>query len=454
MFSLFSRVEHWPTSPALRRGKAGLRGYVSTELDEAPLNSLGLAAQVLLTTGNRRRDKVTKTTCQSRSMPALNRNVAVLSGTVFLFIVAWSSWYLILPLHLRNLGATDAQVGLAYTLMHLGYQGMQLLGGLLTDRFGRKNVIVWPTFAYLPLYLLAAATHKWGLLVVLLVVADSLGAVQWPAFMASIAESVSEAQRGSAFAVFEFAVGLGMALGPAAGAVLLTMGGIPLLMGGTGLVASGCAVARWLWLRETTHRSNLPGLGDWRRLLSGRLRQFLAAASLFSLLMSVTIYGPFISLHAKDVGGLSEQGINSLMAAVGVVATLAGLAGGRMIRWLGARRALQLGILAHTGALLPWAYAPAALMGQSFLLASWVGMQLSSIAYQTTLSEQASDESRGSVVGLVGTVTGMVAAVGPMLGAWLREAFGAVGPFWGALLLSLLVVGLLRRGEPLPASAE
>ena len=97
-----------------------------------------------------RRERIIKTARRLRSMPALNRNVAVLSGTVFLFAGAWFSWYPILPLHLRHLGATDAQVGLAYTLMQLGYQGMQILGGLLADRFGRKRVIVWPTFVYLP----------------------------------------------------------------------------------------------------------------------------------------------------------------------------------------------------------------------------------------------------------------------------------------------------------------
>ena len=107
-----------------------------------------------------------KPVCRLRSMPAFNRNVAVLSVTSFLLVGAWFSWYPILPLHLRDLGATDTQVGLAYTLMQLGYQGMQILGGLLADRFGRKNVIVWPTFAYLPLYPLATATHNWGLLAV------------------------------------------------------------------------------------------------------------------------------------------------------------------------------------------------------------------------------------------------------------------------------------------------
>jgi predicted MFS family arabinose efflux permease len=260
-------------------------------------------------------------------------------------------------------------------------------------------------------------------------------------------------QRGAAFAGLEFSFGLAVAVGPAVGAAVLTAGDIHWLIASTGVVALGCAVARWFWLTETVVRTERSGLGSWGALLRGRLRWFLVVASLFYLLMSVTVHGPFISLHAKDVGQLSEQSINVLMAVVGMVATIATLAGGPLIRWLGARQILWLGTLTHALALLLWAYAPAALTGQGFLLASWAGMQLSFIAYQTILAEQAGEESRGSMVGLVGTVTGLVAAAGPTLGAWLREAFGSVGPFWAALLLSVPVVALLSRVEaPSPAS--
>jgi predicted MFS family arabinose efflux permease len=327
-------------------------------------------------------------------MPALNRNVTVLAGTVFFFVLAWFSWYPLLPLHLRDLGATDAQVGLSFTLMQLGFQGMQIFGGLLADRFGRKKCIVWPTFAYLPLYLLAATVEHWGLLVLLMVIIESLGAVQWPAYVALIAESVPKAERSTAFAAFEFAVGLAVALGPAIGAAVLSVGEVPLLIGSTGLVALGCALARWAWLAEPVHGTGPPALADWRALLRGRLRWFLVAASLFYLLMSATVHGPFVSLHAKDVGQLSEQRINTLMAVAGMAATVSTLAGGRLIRWLGAQRVLWLGTLAHAGALLLWACAPAALTGWVFLSFSWAGMRLGFIAYQTALAEQAGDASR------------------------------------------------------------
>jgi hypothetical protein len=57
------------------------------------------------------------------------------------------------------------------------------------------------------------------------------------------------------------------------------------------------------------------------------------------------------------------------------------------------------------------------------------------------------------VVGLVGTVTGLVAATGPTMAAWLRGALGSTGPFWAVLPLSLLIAVLLRRTDT-PSSAS
>ena len=81
-----------------------------------------------------------------RNALALERNIVVLSGTVFLILTSLFTWYLLLPLHFRELGANDAEVGLAYSLLGIAFALMQFAGGLLADRYGRKLPIVLPTF--------------------------------------------------------------------------------------------------------------------------------------------------------------------------------------------------------------------------------------------------------------------------------------------------------------------
>ena len=78
----------------------------------------------------------------------LGRNVLVLSSTVFFILVALFSWYYLFPLYLKELGATESQIGLLYTLFTLSFTLLQLVGGVLSDRIGRKKCIVWPTYVY------------------------------------------------------------------------------------------------------------------------------------------------------------------------------------------------------------------------------------------------------------------------------------------------------------------
>jgi len=59
----------------------------------------------------------------------------------------------LLPLYFRELGANDAQVGLAYSLLTISFAVMQFAGGLLADCHERKLPIVLPTFVFASLYI-------------------------------------------------------------------------------------------------------------------------------------------------------------------------------------------------------------------------------------------------------------------------------------------------------------
>ena len=46
-----------------------------------------------------------------------NRNLTIMCATISVAVVGNFMWYPLLPLHLRSLGASDWDVGIAFTLM-------------------------------------------------------------------------------------------------------------------------------------------------------------------------------------------------------------------------------------------------------------------------------------------------------------------------------------------------
>ncbi|GAH99159.1 unnamed protein product, partial [marine sediment metagenome] len=130
---------------------------------------------------------------------------------------------------------------------------MQFLGGILSDRFGRKLLIVIPSFLFPLIYILAGNSSRWTTLILFLIIANSLSALQLPSFYSMIAESVPKNKRGIAYSGFELFVILGITIGPAIGMMLIPRVEIRYLFYFTSFVTFLCAIARILWLKETHH---------------------------------------------------------------------------------------------------------------------------------------------------------------------------------------------------------
>ncbi|MBC7265116.1 MAG: MFS transporter [Chloroflexi bacterium] len=386
----------------------------------------------------------------------IESNVLVIAGTVFLLVTSLFTWYLLLPLYFRDLGASDAQVGLGYSLITLGYTLMQFAGGLLTDRYGRKWLIVVPTFVFGPLYALAGAAQNWPTLLVALFLINSLSAIQSPAFTSLLAESVPEDRRGGAFGAFEFAISLAIAVGPGLGALLLPRVGIRPLMYTTAVLSLVCALLRMVGLRETNHRPSPITLGHLQDFRQEQVRWFLVVACLFATVYTLTLWGPFASLHAEDALGLDKPQINGLFAIGGLAAMVASLLGGRLADRYGGRNILAAACLAHVGTMAAWAIVGTSPTGLALFAASNAGLQMGIVAYSTLLTQIATGRSRGTLVGLFGTITGLIAALAPTVGTYLRVHFGSAAPFWAALGLGFAVSLLLgkvrapRRAPPAP----
>ena len=374
------------------------------------------------------------------------QNVSVLSFTVFLIITTFFTWYPILPIYLLELGANDFQVGFSYTLLALAYALMQFLGGILSDIFGRKQLIIIPTFALPLCYFLAANSSNWTTLILFLIIANSLSALQLPSFYSIIAESVPKTKRGAAYSTFELFVVLGITIGAAIGMILIPRIEIKYLFYLSSLITFLCALSRTIWLKETHYnRSKINKLDSHKKLFNKKMLLIILALSSLLLLFNLTVNGPFISLNAHEIMNLNKSKINLLFALGGFAAVIYSLWGGKIIDKWGSKKVLSYSTSGMGIFIILWSLSSALWLTIALFTILYIFFQGCYIAYGSFLADITHRQSRGLVIGFIGTCTGLIGSIGPSLGGYLKFQFGPSSPFWAGLIFALITSLLLIK---------
>ncbi|MEW6524150.1 MAG: MFS transporter [Bacillota bacterium] len=391
---------------------------------------------------------------KSSPIPDTSRaNVVWLSATTTVMLLWFFSWNRLLPLILRELGASNFHVSVAFSLIMLAMGLLQYPGGLLADRVGRKHMIVFPTFVAGLAYIVGSTLQDWRTLVVVLALTNAMSSMQWPSFSALLAESVPADRRGMAFATFELFIAMAVSAGPMMGAWLLPMTGFRVLMAATGAVAVAMGAVRHFRLRETLAQDLAYRLRfDPAVLLERRVFLLLLASTLFTLGNSQLLFGPFVSLYASDVHGLSGSLINLMFAFGPLAGMTVALLGGKITERYGSSPALRAGALAHVALMLVWLRTGTFIATATVLTLSYVFFQLAMIAHGTLRADATPDHARGAALGAVGSIAQSIGAAGVPLGGALALRLGPTAPFWlGALFMALAAVStraldpLLRR---------
>ncbi|MFH1002418.1 MAG: MFS transporter [bacterium] len=381
-----------------------------------------------------------------RQLLFIEQNVSVLSLTVLFILIAFFSWYPVLPIYLQELGANDFQVGFSYTLLALSYTLMQFLGGILSDQFGRKLLIIIPSFVFPILYFLAGNSSHWITLILFLTIANSLSALQLPSFYSMIAESVPKTKRGIAYSEFELFVVLGITIGPAMGMILIPRIEIKYLFYLTSLTTFFCALARIFWLKETHHhRTKINKFDSFKNLFNKKMLRIILALSSLFLLFNLTTHGPFISLYAKEIMNLDKSKINLLFALGGFAAVIYSLWGGKIIAKWGSKKVLSYSASGLGIFIILWSLSSPLWLTIALFTILYIFFQSCYIAYGSFLADITHRQSRGLVIGFIGTCTGLIGSIGPSLGGYLKFQFGPLSPFWAGLIFALITSLLLIK---------
>lgn len=147
------------------------------------------------------------------------RYLPLLFVVMFFVMVGFGIIIPVLPFFAENIGATPTQLGwlmAVYSFMQFLFAPMW---GKLSDRYGRKPMLLIGIFGLaLSFFLFALATKLW-MLFAARIIGGFLSAATMPTAMAYVADVTTEENRGKGMGMIGAAVGLGFIFGPAIGGV-------------------------------------------------------------------------------------------------------------------------------------------------------------------------------------------------------------------------------------------
>jgi len=354
------------------------------------------------------------------------------------FINPFFMLYLTGPRHI-----TVATAGTVLTVLGVGSMLSQPIGGVLTDRYGRRATLAASLTATAAMLLcLSMARSLWAIVAAVFVL-GLFADMYRPASMAAVADLVDEDRRQRAYALQFWAINLGFSIASIAAGVLVRHGyGLLFVLDAATTFAFGMVALRFV--PETRPESDGPQAraADPLRLL--RSDRLLLVATLLILVYAVLYIqaGVTLPLAIKDAG--LSAGIYGFVIAINGVVIVIGqpLSLSLLERWP-RRRTLPIGIalvgagFAATGLChRPWQF------GLTVVVWS-IGEIATAGSFQALIAALAPEHMRGRYAGAVGLAWGASGMLGPLLGASAYSLSPAM--LWIGCLIAGVVAALGQR---------
>ena len=331
---------------------------------------------------------------------------------------------------------------LTFTYAIMQFLFAPVLGGL-SDKFGRRPVLLFSLFGFALDYLFLSFAPSIGWLFVGRAIAGITGA-SFTTATAYIADISTAENRAQNFGMVGAAFGLGFIIGPVIGGLLGSFGPrIPFM------VAAGLSFMNWLYgyfiLPESLSISNRRAF-SWKRANPlGSLRQLGKYPALGGLISSFILI--YLASHAVQSNwsffGIEKFGWSEKMIGIslGVVGLLVAAVQGGLIRVINPRigneRSVYFGLLLYAIGLLLFAFASQSWMMFVFLIPYCLG-GISGPALQSIISGNVPADEQGELQGALTSLISLTSIAGPPLMTGLFSYFtrpGAPIHFSGAAFL-------------------
>ncbi len=344
----------------------------------------------------------------------------------------------VLPFYAESYGASATVLGTLLT----SYAAMQLLfaplWGRLSDRIGRRRVILITIAGASGALLLLGLADSLFWLFVARILGGVFGA-NISVATAYVTDLTTPENRTKWMGMIGAAFGIGFILGPAIGGLLAPYGyGVPMLFA-AGLAAANLCYAFWVLHEPERHRER-EVTGIQRSLWKNPfLRRMCGLNLIFTI--AITQLEAVFAFFMMDRFQYDAREVAYILVMMALI--MVGMQGGairRLAAHFGEKNLLMTGALLLSGAFAAVPWTPHVSILLIPLAVAAIGRGLAQPSMLSLVAAAAHARNRGAVMGMYQSSASLGRVIGPSVAGLLYDRFFGI-PFWfGAVLLIIGVI--------------
>ncbi|HMV95464.1 MAG TPA: MFS transporter [Anaerolineales bacterium] len=403
-----------------------------------------------------------------------NKRLFSIILVVFIDLLGFSLILPLLPYYAETFNANETITG----ILIASYAVMQLIGapllGRLSDRFGRRPVLLISVFGtFIGFLLLGFANALWMLFASRIL--DGLTGGNLSVAQAYISDVTDEKSRSKGLGMVGAAFGLGFIIGPVTGGLLSQWGyAVP------AFVAAGISflnlILIYAWLPESLTEEKRNQMTEKRpavtlqALIVAFKRPFTGSLLItrFFYGLAFSIFQTIFSLYALAKFDLTARDTGFVLTYVGVLAVIVqGFLVGRLTTQFREDLLITVSVVLMGISLLGWALAPSVLWLYIIMTPTAISGGLLNTLLSSTLTKAVAPQEIGGILGLSAAVESATRIIAPLLGGVLLQQVGTWAPgAFGAVVMTGVslyvfttiynhpIVATLKQGKtaPVPAS--
>lgn len=344
-------------------------------------------------------------------------------------------------------GVGLTEVGQVFFVFSIAGTTGGILGGAITDRFGRRSIILFGIIASGFSSLLLGFANSLTMFLFLAPLIGLLGDIGGPAQSAMVADLLPQHRQAEGFSIWRVSVNISAILGPLLGGLILAYSNYLYLFIGDAVLSLMTAVIVFFYLPETRPALKAgqteQSIGQTFAGYGKVLRDKVFVAFIMLSMLGVIIYAQMnttMPVYLRDVHNIPPQGYSFLISLNAVMVVLMQFWITRKLRGIPPLVVVAIGTVFYALGFGMYGFGGGLLYFSVGMAIITIGEMIVAPSGQALAARFAPADMRGRYMALFGFSWALPFAFGPLLAGYIMDNFNPNLVWWGCGVLGTIVV--------------